>query len=88
MLRCIRNVCTIEVENVPLGKYVLTFSNHVGYPEMVLKSITLTTEGGDGEAALNDITTGTGRARKIVKDGQLLIEHNGKIYNALGASID
>ena len=87
-MRCIRNVCTIEVENVPLGKCVLKFSNHVGYSEMVLKSITLTTEGGDEEAALNDITTGTGRARKVVKDGQLLIEHNGKIYNALGASID
>ena len=29
-----------------------------------------------------------GRGKKLIKDGQLLIERNGKTYNALGALMD
>ena len=40
----------------------------------------------DPDTAVEDVAAGT-KAVKVIRDGQLLIEKNGKTYNVMGAEV-
>lgn len=72
-----------DLSAVPEGKYMLRFSNHVEWSEMKLNSITLTAQ---SSTAIDNAATAV-KATKIVRDGQVLIQRDGKTFNALGTEI-
>lgn len=77
------NVGQWDLSAVPAGKYVLKFSNHVKWSEMILNSITLTAQ---GSTAIDNANTAV-KATKIVRDGQVLIQRDGKTFNAVGTEM-
>lgn len=76
---------TWDLSAVPAGKYMLKFSNHVAWSEMLLNSITLTAPEGPGSAI--DQVSASAKATKVIRDGQMMIIRDGKTFNAIGAEI-
>lgn len=72
-----------DLSAVPAGKYMLRFSNHVEYSAMKLSSITLAAQ---GSTAIDNANTAV-KATKIVRDGQVLIQRDGKTFNAVGTEM-
>ena len=72
-----------DLSSVSAGKYMLRFSNHVGWSAMKLNSLKLT---GDIPSGIETIETGA-KAMKVIRDGQVLIIRDGRTFNALGAEI-
>lgn len=73
-----------DLSNVPTGKYMLKFSNHVAWSEMILSSITL--EAQEVPSSINN-TVVEGKAVKVIRDGQVMILRDGKAFNALGVEM-
>ena len=73
-----------DLSSVPAGKYMLKFSNHVAWSEMVLSSISLI--GKDLPSAIPAVNMGS-KSIKVVRDGQVYILRDGKTFNALGAEV-
>ena len=73
-----------DLSAVPAGKYMLRFSNHVEWSAMNLNSITL-----EAQSAPSDlqIVKATGKAVKEIRDGQVVILRDGKVFNALGTEM-
>lgn len=71
-----------DLSAVPAGKYMLRFSNHVAFSEMLLNSLTLSAEVTGVENVNSDVQT-----TKVIRNGQVLIVRDGKTYNALGAEM-
>lgn len=73
-----------DLSAVPAGKYLLKLKNHVPWSHMKLKSVTLT--GDEPYSAIDDVKNTTS-SRKIVRDGQVLIQRDGVYYNLLGSQV-
>lgn len=54
---------------------------------LVVSSITFTIEPSGGETAVDNIQIDKAQSTKLIRDGQLLIEKNGKIYNVQGVEV-
>ncbi|MBR4263548.1 MAG: hypothetical protein IKQ48_03115 [Paludibacteraceae bacterium] len=72
-----------DLSNVPAGKYMLKFSNHVEWSAMQLCSITLEAS---VPSTVNNVKTTT-KAQKVIRDGQVYIVRDGKTFNALGTEM-
>lgn len=73
-----------DLSSVPAGKYMLKFSNHVAWSEMVLSSITLT---GQGVISGIESTSSSAKAVKVIRNGQVLFIRDGRTFNALGSEV-
>ena len=72
-----------DLSDVPAGKYMLKFMNHVGWSAMKLNSLTLTATSGTG---INN-TAVEAKTTKVIQNGQMMIIRDGKTFNALGAEM-
>lgn len=73
-----------DLSKVPAGKYMLVFSNHVGWSAMKLNSLTLSTD--DIPSGMESVDN-TKKANKVIYDGKVYINRDGKIYNILGTIV-
>ena len=73
-----------DLSKVPAGKYMLVFSNHVGWSAMKLNSLTLSTD--DIPSGVESIDNKT-KANKVISNGQILIQRDGKSYTLIGQQI-
>ena len=73
-----------DLSSVPTGKYMLLFSNHVGWSAMKLNSLTLTTN--DVPSGLESVSNTT-KAVKVIRDGQVLILRDGKTFSVIGEQL-
>lgn len=73
-----------DLSNVPAGKYMMKFTNHVEWSAMQLNSVSLaarTTPSGLSAVESN------AKATKLIRNGQVLFVRDGKTFNALGAEV-
>ena len=73
-----------DLTAVPAGKYMLKFSNHVQWSEMILNSLTLAAQ---GEQSGVETTTSNKKVVKFIRNGQVFFIRDGKTFNALGAEV-
>lgn len=66
--------------------YTLRVQNVMEWGQPKLRTLTLTYDG-DLPTVNDQIVNPKSSNRKCIKDGQLLIEHDGKFFNALGAEV-
>lgn len=76
-----------DLSEVPAGQYILRVNNATNWGRPKLQSLTLEYEGEiptgvDNEPILNEKST-----RKFIQAGQLLIEHDGQLFNVLGTRV-
>lgn len=73
-----------DLSNVPAGKYMLRFSNHVEWSAMKLNSLTL--EAKSDPSGVQNVNAAS-KAVKVIRNGQVLFIRDGKTFNALGAEV-
>jgi len=73
-----------DLSNVPAGKYMLRFSNHVEWSAMKLNSLTL--EAKSDPSGVQTVNAAS-KAVKVIRNGQVLFIRDGKTFNALGAEV-
>ena len=67
--------------------YDVKVSSHCGSAESTSTAVTTFTTGAPGQGVEETPSNSPSRGEKILRDGQLLIEHNGKTYDARGVEI-
>lgn len=73
-----------DLSAVPAGRYMLKFTNHVGWSAMKLNSVTLTEKSNPSSIVS---TVSESKSVKVIRDGQVLFIRDGKTFNALGAEV-